>query len=155
MTDWEDASHEEHMARLDAALELLRMKADIEAGLHFDLMLDETSAFMWPPPPNTAHPGLVDHAGWVRDLIATGRHTVYLPPPRTPLRRLLTQSMDAPPDLSGPSAIALTVNRCWAPGVHVGEPYIWMWKVATDEHKRWIATDSWPVHHPDEPWRQP
>lgn len=153
MTDWEDASRDELMARLDGALERLKLDADVEAALHFDKLIDEAPTYTWPPAPNTAHPGLAEQARFVRDMIAAGRHTVFLPGPRKSLARFITEPLDSvEPDF--PRDVCLTVKRCWAMGVHVGEPYAWMWEVAADENGRWISSDSWPVYDPNEPWRR-
>jgi hypothetical protein len=152
MTDWEDASHDELMARLDAAMERLEIEASVEAALYFEGLADEAPTFTWPPAPNTAHPSLERQARWVRDWINAGNYNVVLPGPPPPLKRLLAQPMDVvEPEL--PKKIILTITKAWGLGVHVGDPYVWMWKAAVDENGRWICTDSWPEYHPDEPWR--
>lgn len=105
---------------------------------------------LWPPPPKTAHPWLAGSERFVRDLIEAGRHDVVIPF-RKPVRSLL---MESDPTVVADNTVTLTVVKAWRPAPYTDVPFIYVWKVAMDRHGRWVTGDSWPVYHPDEPWRR-
>lgn len=101
--------------------------------------LDATPQHQWPPWPDTAHPALADQAGFVRRLMADGRHAVVLP---RPSRISMFREADTAPTAMTLKTSTLRVHRAWAPAPYVGDPFVYVWPVAVDEAQRWVSGEA-------------
>lgn len=93
---------------------------------------------MTPPPPLEWHPAYRDHAhGPLWDWLNESQTPVSW---RVPLlREIETEDLEAP-------VVTLTKQKCWALAPYVGDPYVYVWRVATDTLGRSIASEAH-IHH--------
>lgn len=107
-------------------------------SVKLDIQAEKAADHQWPPPPNTAHPALAHQATFVRQLMADGRHNIILPRPQR--ASFLAYGDGATVEKS--ATTLLTVHRVWGLAPYVGDPFIYVWSVAVDGSKRWVAGDS-------------
>lgn len=107
-------------------------------SVRLDIQAERADDHHWPPPPNTVHPGFEDQAASVRQFMAAGHHQVVLPKSR----RLLLSLVESDADIRSWDTTTLTVHRVWAPAPYVGDPFVYVWPVAVDRAKRWVAGEA-------------
>lgn len=98
-----------------------------------------------PPPPGECHPAYLDHHGWLRDWLngAPGYPTNHVKVPVPP--RLSAASILDPyssPFESPVRVRTLIKEKAGGPAPYVGDPFIYVWFVATDELGRTVAGDA-------------
>jgi hypothetical protein len=96
-----------------------------------------------PPAPETCHPALTGLAGSVRNALDrdSSMHQIRYPVLRSP--RFVSREIDPVPSSIGYSVRTMTVSKAVAPAPFVGDPFVYMWKVATDDLGRHVAGSSW------------
>lgn len=150
MIDWDGMSEDETDRRLDTAFARLRAIAAAEEHVMLEQAAADTPDQAWPPDPNTEHPWMTRHAGFVRQWMADDRHYNVVLPVQPPRHRMFTMDPAAPVEPTSNDQVMLDIHRCFNLAPYVGDPFVWMWKYATDRYGRWVAGDSWP--EPVPPW---
>lgn len=149
MTDWDGMSEEGARRRLDEAFTRLRAVAAAEEHVLLEQVAASTPDFSWPPAPNTVHPWMASKADFVRGLMAKGEYRVLLAAPRKPLYRFISEPEQDPSTLApADDVLHLDVRRCMGAAPFVGDPFVYVWKVAVDKYNRWVAGESRPEYMP-------
>lgn len=137
---------DDELRRLDEALARLKAVADAEHHVHLEQMFSASQDHSWPPAPNTEHPSLADSAPSIRRTMQRDDcYQVNYVVRRRPRIMGFSDDLIEPPELP---IRTLQVRKAWTNKVpFVGEPFVYVWKVAVDDTNRWVAGDSW-VEHP-------
>lgn len=139
---------DDELRRFDEAMARLRAVADAQEHVALEQAAAETPDHTWPPAPNTEHPWMARHARFVREWMTDDSHyQVLLAAPRKPLYRFISEpETDVTVDAN--DHLVLDIRRCVGAAPFVGDPFVYMWKVAVDKYQRWVAGDSRPEYMP-------
>lgn len=128
------ASAEEtvHLAEMAIGLEAVPAAPSVEANR--------------PPAPGEFHPYYEDHrqglTNWLDDDVS--RHSMLMPV--APVFRLIAEPI-ATPMVWEPKTTRLQRQRAWGIAPYVGDPFVYTWWSASDEHGRWIAGSATTIHY--------
>lgn len=96
-----------------------------------------------PPAPLEFHPFYCRYKDtlldWLDGDLFGGGHTIHLPRPANLSASLFDQSSLDPATFQPPDHLVLTRQRAWGPAPYVGDPFVYVWNCACDQHGRWVA----------------